>query len=70
VVVSYSKLWKLLIDNQMNKGDLQKASKMSSTSMAKLGRNEKVSLDILLRICKVLQCDIGDVMEAIDDELG
>jgi DNA-binding Xre family transcriptional regulator len=53
----------------MNKGDLQKASKMSSTSMAKLGKNEKVSLDILLRICKVLQCDIGDVMEAIDDEL-
>ena len=69
MVVSYSKLWKLLIDNQMNKGDLQKASKMSSTSMAKLGKNEKVSLDILLRICKVLQCDIGDVMEAIDDEL-
>lgn len=63
--VSYKKLWKLLIDHNMNKGDLTKAAKMSPNTIAKLGKNETVSLDILVRICEVLDCDIGDVVEVV-----
>lgn len=66
--VSYNKLWKLLIDHKMNKSDLGKAAKMSPNTVAKLGKNESVSLDILVRICKVLDCDIGDIVEVIDEE--
>lgn len=61
--VSYKKLWKLLIDHSMNKSDLAKKAKMSPNTIAKLGKNETVSLDILVRICTVLQCDIGDIVE-------
>lgn len=61
--VSYNKLWKLLIDHNMNKSDLGKAAKMSPNTIAKLGKNESVSLDILVRICEVLDCDIGDIVE-------
>lgn len=68
MAVSYNKLWKLLIDNKMNKGDLGKTVKLSPNTVAKLGKNETVSLDILIRICKVLHCDIGDIMEYIPDE--
>ena len=57
--VSYKKLWKLLIDHNMNKGELAKATKMSANTLAKLGKNETVSMDILVRICTVLKCDIG-----------
>ena len=63
--VSYKKLWKLLIDHNMNKSDLAKAAKMSPNTIAKLGKNESVSLDILVRICEVLDCDIGDVVEVV-----
>lgn len=65
---NYNKLWKLLIDHQMNKSDLGKAVKMSPNTIAKLGKNEPVSLEILMRICKVLHCDIGDIMEVTDDD--
>lgn len=65
--VSYNKLWKLLIDHKMNKSDLGKAAKMSPNTIAKLGKNESVSLDILVRICEVLNCDIGDIVEVIDE---
>ncbi len=68
MAVSYNKLWKLLIDKQMNKGDLRKAAQMSPNSLAKLGKNETVSLDILMRICKVLECDIGDIMEVTPED--
>ena len=61
--VSYNKLWKLLIDHNMNKSDLGKAAKMRPNTIAKLGKNESVSLDILVRICEVLDCDIGDIVE-------
>ena len=61
--VSYKKLWKLLIDHNMNKGELAKATKMSANTLAKLGKNETVSMDILVRICAVLKCDIGDIVE-------
>lgn len=65
--VSYNKLWKLCIDHQMKKNDLAKATGMSPTTLAKLGKNEPVSLETLMKICKVFHCDIGDICE-IDTE--
>ncbi len=65
--VSYNKLWKMLIDKKMNKNALRHAVSMSPNTMAKMGRDEKVSMDVLVRICEVLECDIGDIMEMIPD---
>ena len=58
--ISYNKLWKLLIDKGMNKTDLRTKAHLT---MAKLGKNENVTTDILVRICAVLQCDLADIME-------
>lgn len=66
--VSYNKLWKLLIDHDMNKSDLGKAAKMSPNTIARLGKNETVSLEVLIRICRVLHCDIGDIVEVMPVE--
>ena len=66
--VSYNKLWKLLIDMNLNKTKLREMAKMSPNTMAKLGKNETISMDIILRICEVLKCDVGDIMETIPDE--
>ena len=63
--ISYNKLWKLLIDKDMQKKDLQEAVKMSPNTMAKMGKNEKISMDVLSRICEALECDVGDIMEFI-----
>ena len=60
---SYKKLWKLLIDKDMKKEDLCAAAGISHASMAKLGKNENVTTDVLVKICTALQCDIGDIME-------
>lgn len=60
---SYKKLWKLLIDKDMKKEDLRKAAGITTTAMAKLGRNENVNIEVLLKICAVLDCDISDIME-------
>ena len=68
MAVSYKKLWKLLIDKDMKKKDLRIATGMTTTALAKLGKNEDVSLDVLKRICGVLNCDIGDIMEVINDD--
>ena len=62
-VIELNKLWKILIDKGMNKSDLRKLVGMSSGSLAKLGKNEPVSMDIILRICQKLNCDVGDIME-------
>ena len=59
---NYNKLWKLLIDKNMKKMDLLQAVEMSPNTLAKLGRNEDVSMEVLRRICKYLNCDIGDVV--------
>lgn len=67
VTVSYKKLWKLLIDKDMKKKDLREATGMSTTTLAKLGKDEFVNTEILAKICKALQCDIGDIMELNDD---
>lgn len=63
--ISYKKLWKLLIDRDMKKKDLAELSGISSASIAKLGRNENVNTDILLKICIALECDVSDIMEII-----
>lgn len=68
--VSYNKLWKLLIDREMNKTDLRMVAGISSGTLAKLGKNESVTTDILVRICHALNCDIGDIMEILPDEKG
>ena len=61
--VSYKKLWKILIDKDMKKKDLQAAAGISWASVTKLSKGETVSLEVLMKICKVLGCDIGDIME-------
>ncbi len=66
--VSYKNLWKTLIDREMNKTSLQKMAKIGSRSMAKLGHNENVSMEVLLKICGVLKCRVEDVVEFILDE--
>jgi len=63
MAVSYNKLWKLLIDKGMTKTDLRLATDMSTTTLAKLGKNETVSMDIMLRICSVLECSFDDIMD-------
>ena len=65
---SYNKLWKLLIDKNMMKKDLMQQTKITSSTMAKMGRGETVSLDILGRICIALDCNIGDLVDYIKDE--
>lgn len=65
--ICYKKLWKLLIDKDLMKKDLAEMANISPASIAKLGRNENVNTDILLRICSALECDISDIMEVIED---
>lgn len=65
--VSYKKLWKLLIDKDMKKKDLRLATGITTTALAKLGKNEHVSTEILLKICEVLQCNIEDIVEIVDN---
>ncbi len=65
--ISYNKLWKLLIDKNMNKSDLRDKSKISTASLAKLGRNENLTTAVLLKICNALDCDVSDIMEVIED---
>ena len=62
---SYKKLWKLLIDRDMSKTDLRLKAGISTMALAKLGKNENVSMDVLKKVCTALQCDIGDIMELI-----
>ena len=68
MAISYKKLWKLLIDKDMKKKDLQKAAGISSASVTKLGKNENVNTETLEKICTALQCNISDIMEMVVDE--
>lgn len=63
--ISYNKLWKLLIDKKMNKTDLRNATGMSSSTMAKMVKDQPVALPVLIKICEELKCDIGDIMEIV-----
>ena len=68
MAVSYKKLWKLLIDKNLKKKDLQKMAGISSSSIAKLGRNENVNTEIIKKICNALDCDTSDIMEMESEE--
>lgn len=65
--ISYNKLWKLLIDKNMKRKDLQEMAGISSASIAKLGKGENISTDILLRICNALDCTIDDILDTLKD---
>ena len=65
MAISYKKLWKLLIDRDMNKKDLMAISGISQSSVTKMGRNENVNTEVLVRVCLSLNCDIGDIAEII-----
>ena len=66
--MSYKKLWKLLIDKNMKKKDLCEMSGVSSTSIAKMGRNKNITTDNLVRICGALKCDIADIAEVVEND--
>ena len=68
MIISYKKLWKLLIDKDMKKQDLQAAAHLSSSTIAKLTHSENVSTAILLKICAALHCDVADIMEVVETE--
>ena len=68
MAVSYKKLWKILIDKDMKKQDLQKSAGVSWGVITKLSKGETVSLDVLIKICRYLECDIGDILELLPDE--
>ena len=68
MAVSYNKLWKLLIDKKMRKTDLMEASGIGTTTLSKLGKDQYVSMEVLVKICKVLDCNIGDIVDVILDK--
>ena len=68
MAVCYNKLWKLLIDKRMTKTQLTKAAGISTNAMAKLGKNEDVRVEVLVKICRTLECTMDDIMEIIPNE--
>ena len=68
MAVSYNKLWKLLIDKNMKKKELGEAAGISNSLIAKLGKNENVTVDVLVRICSALDCGIDDIMELVPND--
>ena len=68
--ISYNKLWKLLVDKGMKKKDLKEVTGISTTIIAKLGRNENVTTDTLLKICTALDCNISDIMDIVHIDTG
>lgn len=66
--ISYNKLWKMLIDQNMNKRDLAEKSGVSTASIAKLSRGANITTDVLLKICEAMNCHIEDILETIDDQ--
>lgn len=68
--VSYNKLWKLLIDKNMNKTELKKCTGIGSTTLSKLSKNQIVSMEVIVKICDALQCDVGDIMKVLRTKGG
>ena len=68
MAISYNRMWKLLVDKKMSKADLRKAAYIAPNTMTKLRRDEPVNLAILGRICDVLKCDYGDLMQYVPEE--
>jgi len=65
MAISYNKLWKILVDKKMNKTDLRLKADLGTATLAKLSKDKQVSMDVLLRICNVLECNISDIMDVI-----
>ncbi len=63
MAISYNKLWKLMIDKGYNKTQICEQARISTNAMAKMGRNEEVRLEVLIRICKILDCTLDDIVE-------
>lgn len=68
MTVSYNKLWKRLIDLNMSKTQLREKAGITTNAIAKMGKNENVSIEIICKICKVLECQVEDVIELVDEE--
>ena len=68
MITPYKKLWKLLIDRDMLKTDLRLKAGISTMALAKLGKNENVSMDVLKKVCKALECNIGDIMDLVPED--
>ena len=68
MAVCYNKLWKILIDRDMSKTELIKAAKISTNAMVKLGKNEDVRVEVLVKICGVLNCSIDDILDIIPEQ--
>ncbi len=68
MIISYKKLWKLLIDRDLKKKDLREMAGISPSTIAKLGRNENINTEVIIKICQALKCDICDMMEIIDSK--
>lgn len=66
--LSYNKLWKILIDRNMKKKDLQEIAEISSSSISKLKKGSNITTDVLLKICHALNCKLDDIVEIIDEE--
>ena len=67
-MVSYNKLWKRMIDCGLNKTQLREIAGVSTNAIAKMGKGENVSMEVLIKICKALQCNIADVVEIVEVE--
>jgi DNA-binding Xre family transcriptional regulator len=67
-MISYKKLWHILLDKDLKKKDLGVLADVSTYTINKLNKGENVTTDVLYRICKALECDLGDIMEIVDDE--
>ena len=65
--ISYKKLWQLLIDRGLNKQDLRRMTGISTASVAKLGKGDNITTDILVKICEALECDVTEIMELVDE---
>lgn len=68
MVISYNKLWKLLIDKKMNRRDLKSATGISTATIAKLGKGGNITTEILVKICEALDCDLNDIMELSNED--
>lgn len=70
VIINYNKLWHLMLDKKMNKTDLKRATGISTASIAKLGKGENITTDILVKICESLGCELSEIMELEHKEVG
>lgn len=67
MTVRYDKLWTIMKSNKMKKSDLAKAANLSQYTMTKLNQDRIVSMEVMLKLCKIFHCDIGDIMEVVED---